>query len=68
MKERTEGNMLSQAQFENYGDILDTEDVATLLNISKRSARRLIKEQGGLLIAGKYLIGKATIQGMFSTR
>lgn len=53
-------------RFDTYGDILDANDVARLLSISKRSAREFIKANGGLLISGKWLIGKAKIEELFS--
>ena len=52
-------------KWDDYDDILTVSDVRALLGIGTRSARRLIKEQGGLLIAGKWLISKAKIQRMF---
>lgn len=56
---------MQNSNFAEYGDILDVNDVARLLNVSKRSAREFIKENDGLLISGKWLIGKAKIMKMF---
>lgn len=54
------------SRFDDYGDILDANDVARLLSISKRSAREFIKANGGLLISGKWLIGKVKVMELFS--
>lgn len=57
---------MRNSNFVDYGDILDVEDISKLLNISKRSAREFIKANGGLLISGKWLIGKVKVMELFS--
>ena len=49
----------------NYDDILTVEDVKGLLGIGTRSARALMKEEGAVKIAGKWMISKAKIKQMF---
>lgn len=51
--------------WDNYDDILTVEDVKALLGIGTRSARTLIKDEGGIKIAGKWLISKQKIQELF---
>ena len=56
----------SQLCWDNFGDILNTEDVSRILRISKRSARQAMQEMGEVKIAGKWLIGKQRLIELFS--
>lgn len=52
--------------WEDFGDILDSKDVSKALRISRRSARAFMRENGAVLVAGKWLIGKARLIELFS--
>lgn len=58
--------MLNNSHFHRYGDVMDADDISKLLNVSKRSARKIIQEQGGMKVAGKWVIGKVKIEAWFS--
>lgn len=51
--------------WDDYGDILTVKDLEELLGIGTKSARKLMREHG-VLVAGKWLMGKQKLKEMFA--
>lgn len=46
-------------------DVLTSKDIAEAGEMSERSARKLIKDLGGMKIAGKLMIAKSKLKKFF---